>query len=793
MKTKRRIKITDKEIIQRIKDDFYLDDINLSAIKKNRQKWHKLYYGTPANNDSATKSQQESGLANWKTTLPLTAMAANYFINRICLSLFKEPKVTMLPTEKNDVEQAMKRTEWLNWNINNHIKDFEIFINDVVATSVYEGQAFPSCIWIRDEKTNRTVYGPYPYKNNMTGETVTAEYLVNKIFDFINNKEIQLISIDQIDDDYVKVTFRQLNSRHIQDPWEIKVAYAEFILDEYTETVTAIVEEPEIVYQGPKLNNENLDFLFFPEDVKSLRQEDCDHVIVKYDLTLGQLKSYWNQGIYEMINDDWMEIEKNADDYTMEGRQSDGMSAEKKNKLEIDDQHRSISNIVHLADCYYSLDVNNDGIEEEMLFTVVLKSGSDPKDPILLIRNKFLSEEIMTGERPVQIIQFQRRPGSIMGLGICEKLQNLQETIDTIWTQMLENGDLIMKPWGFYGASVGGIFDKRDKLKIEKGVFLPVEDTSQLLIPNFQNNLQTGAQFVQMGYSMWERHSGINDQVMGRQGGVKTATATVRLLGEAMQNMALNHRIIANGIKKIYMSIYQLYRAYMPPSMTYRIVGPDGEFLFKEITKEELVMHPDIDVNIDIENTNKAMQREIEMMLYRATTVNPMLIQLGLKGKREIYNDTKRLYEMFDKKDIAQRLKEPSEEESWIDPMDENYIMLCQGQQVKPKMGEDHLSHISSHQMAAQMPPPGTNQQNLPLLAMHIQQHQQMEQQLQMLMQAAKVQQNEFNSIEGEGGVNFFANPQQALGQGSMTSASGRTGQGMGDMTMNMGRPEAGI
>lgn len=788
MKTTRRIFIKDEDIIRRVERDMKLDRENTQTLREKLKDWHKMYMGEPEIPLVSSKDQADDSGTQFNVSVPITAMAVNTFHPRIVMAMLQQKDfVVFSPTEVNDVEKVKKLNLWFPWVLFNHVKGFFDWTDKGAQIAAIEGQWFNSVNWIRQERTVRSPYGPYPTMNQQTGMGVTAEDIIYQIFGFEAKPDKVLIDIEAKEEDYYKVTYKTRVPAHPTPFWREDTAFVDLFLDEETQEITALVEEKRVIYQGPKLECENIDYLYFPEDVKSLQPGDCPHVIVKYDLPLSEVRSLREQRKLKFSNETWEDIVAFADSQTTEAKQTGEMATQKMESLGIDAQRRSEDEIVHLADCYYSWDANKDQMCEEMIFTVAYRDSAQVETPYAVLRKCYLDEEILTGDRPTDVVPFDIRPYSLFGRGLCEKNKGIQEVFDDLINQMLNVTDLTMFPWGFYQQSVGGVMKQQQKIKLKRGQWLPVEDVNGLFVPNFQNNIAGGAQLAQMFWSMHERNTAMNDQMLGRQGAAKTATATVRLLGEAMQQMALPYRRFAEGIKRRLLAIYQLYRVYMPPEMQYRIMGPDGEWQFHAVTRDELVMHPDINVNLDIESTNKVFQREIYGMLLQAITLNPVLLQMGIVDQGTAYTAAKNYVQAFvpNEKDY---IREPPNAEQMIPPEQEN-AMFAQGGISHPKQGEDHQTHIMTHMMFAQNPPPELMmvRERFQALQLHIQEHQQMWQQMQMLMQAAMAQ-NPMQNLLGEGGGEFTAQAKPNMIQGDITAASGRGLQGMGGTQM-MGGP----
>jgi hypothetical protein len=775
MKIRRRWKITDEEILQMVYEDIESDNAATSDYRVNRVKYFKMLMGQPEapeiDTDRAADVSEETG-AEFNTTLPLITLAINHIHPRIIDSIFNQSEKNFVRfsfTEKHDAETVRKCEEFLSYLLFNEVKDFFHFVDEGALIFLYEDQWISSKMWTSEYAVKRSQYGPFP--ELIDGVPLTIDDILSKIM----GDERRLIMYTQKDEDYYEVVYEQ-HHNNIENPISTEKAYIDLFVDEFTRSVYAMVEEKVLTYEGVKCKNENLDYMFFPPDSGSLQAPDCAHVIVKYDKTLSQLRHMLDNNKLDITGEDFKLIEERyASDYSKESLATDGVTAENMTELGIDLYSNENRRLVHLADCYYSYDVNDDGYDEECLFTCVFDSDDTTQErPFMVIRKKFLDEEICTGIRPFDLTRFDLRPYSVFGRSLCDRLKPIQETSDDIWNQILNLGDLALNPFGFFDQTVGGPFKEGGKIKAKRGMFFPVENSKGIYIPQFPANIGVGAQQLQMLYSMFERLSSINDQVMGRQGGTKTATATVRLLGESMQNLSINYRRFAEGLKKITYNIYQLYRIYMPYRKKYRILGPDGKYVSCEITKEELIEHPDISLNIDLETTNKVFRREVYQMLFQSIAMNPILLQMGIVTKRNVYDAAKNFIEALDPKGADAWLTEPPDEPKSIPPEEENYLFM-QGGTSMPKTREDHMTHIASHtmfrqsQMASAMP-----FDRLSSIDQHIKQHQQM--MFEMQQMAAMAQQYVGNQqgvgMEQPSGM-FFQGPNAEI-TGDLTSAAGR-------------------
>jgi len=224
------------------------------------------------------------------------------------------------------------------------------------------------------------------------------------------------------------------------------------------------------------------------------------------------------------------------------------------------------------------------------------------------------------------------------------------------------------------------------------------------------------------------------------------------------------------------LNIWQLYRAYMPPEMTYRIMGTDGQYKFKSITREELIYHPDISLNLDIESVSKQYKQEAYRFLQQAV-VNEFNVQAGIVTKDNAYEITKLILEAFDQKNIDLWITKPATT-GMLSPVEENARMM-QGEILMPHPQDNDMEHLQIHMPLIENSPPGVPFDRISIIATHTQRHQQQGQQKQQMAQSANI----FQQQEAGGPMGGGMGGSEPQLENPLTSAHGRAIQGMGDKT----------
>jgi len=296
-------------------------------------------------------------------------------------------------------------------------------------------------------------------------------------------------------------------------------------------------------------------------------------------------------------------------------------------------------------------------------------------------------------------------------------------------------------------------------------------------------NFPVGFEILKILFDLFNKESTASDQTQGSQGGVKTATATMKLLQESYANMSLNIERIVQWVKEVDTQIWQMYLAYMPESMKYRVNGPGNEWMFEEVSVDDLLLNPDISLEIDVAEISKEYLQEVAKEVFAQIANNPVMIQLGLVTPQKIFNAAKNLLQNYGLKDYQNYVVEPPNLES-IPPDKENY-MIVQGENVAPRPADMDMDHIPVHMGFLQDPeeikkiPPDRFDLVRQMVSDHITRHQVQLQikavQQQMAIQQAAIMAQQANVKDSEGkkpdqgkviGNNVPGNESQFMGVG---------------------------
>lgn len=775
MKKKFDFKLDEDKFIKQVEEDISNDVKDTQTYRSNRKQWIQIAQNEPVDINEETDTSESK--QEYKISLPITATIIDQLHSRQVSAIYRDkPIIRMAPTDRYDIEKINASQDFVNYRLINCTPYFHRIFDENALITLTEGQSFVFQTWVREERKVCHKYQypatrliPDPMSGQILPQPTTIEQIINELFNIEGEKRIVFdTEIEEIGEDRYRV-FYQI--KRGPDDWSDHEAIIDFSLDDNYEdplkhTIYAKVISTEIVFEGVKMENVNLDFLYFPKDIKSLQPPDCPHLVIKSEETISEIRYKMKIGEYNLLNNKKLKkIESHLTDYkNITENKSDSETIEIIEDIEGTNKQIFPDEIVTKYICYYSYDVDGDGIKEEIQIILF-------PDSKIIAKACYLEEVFKHGKRPIRHISYDIRPYSIFGKGVPENLHSLQELYDDIYKLMLNYGAVIALPFFFYEAA-GNLEGEVYKLRAGEGY--PVSGVDNIRFPSFTNNLPITFAELQQTYNHIERRGKVSEPLYGRQAQARqTATATLKLLGEAMEGMQINFNRFKQGWGEIFKDFYLLHMAYMPDQMKYRIFDPmSKKYDFKTISRRDLIEMPDINFDIHLEHLSDVFQREMWTQLFQITA-NPLTIQMGLVQPPQIANLLERIYEAFKIEDIDNFIVRPKTMESPKDPLEEN-IRMDQGEIVNVSPMDNDQQHLQIHNAHlinnASFIAPEYKANYNEHIVIHIQAMQQKQQMMQYAQAAAMMGQTGQGLI-GQGSGGFAAKPEtrspmQALGQG---------------------------
>jgi hypothetical protein len=319
-----------------------------------------------------------------------------------------------------------------------------------------------------------------------------------------------------------------------------------------------------------------------------------------------------------------------------------------------------------ILECYCKLDENDDGLDENLIIWVHVKSKK-------VLRATYLNRVLEGGETPYFKIDFLKKRGHPYGMGIPEILYSLQKEVDAMHNIRIDFGILSTMPFGFYRAHSGL---NPQTIDLEPGKLIPVNDPqNDVYFPQLGNRtfFSDGEEASIMAYI--ERLTSISDINLGRiggQGAARTATGVSAIVSENNANLDIYIKRMQRGWKKFLRLLFQNLQRRMPKEMWIRITGDDGKMYPFRIRRSDICYNYDFDLDANSINSNKSVTREIAQQRLNLC-LNPLLIQTGVVNPANIYEAAKEWLISMEVKDYARFITKPTDQDVFLTPEQEAY------------------------------------------------------------------------------------------------------------------------
>lgn len=308
-----------------------------------------------------------------------------------------------------------------------------------------------------------------------------------------------------------------------------------------------------------------------------------------------------------------------------------------------------------IEEVYCRYDIDNDGIDEELVVWREKASG-------LILRLTYLERACPGALRPYTIKKFIDRPGSPFGIGMAELMYGISNGIDYIANQRLDYGTLQNLPFGFVRSTSG---TKPKEMRLAPGVLYPVDDPqTDVFFPRLNGGTAYGFQEEQNFKDYGDKVSGLSGFNLGSttsQGPTRTATGTAALVAETNANLDIYIKRFQRGYKRNLKILDMQIQQLLPLGTIIRVSGMDGkEILTQFENRKAIQFNSDFELTANSVNSNKAVERDTAQMLLQILQ-NPLNLQGGLVTPQNLYNANKRVLQAFEIRDIDAYITKPAD------------------------------------------------------------------------------------------------------------------------------------
>jgi hypothetical protein len=312
-----------------------------------------------------------------------------------------------------------------------------------------------------------------------------------------------------------------------------------------------------------------------------------------------------------------------------------------------------------LWECWFKFDVDGDGDEDDIVCVYHRAS------------NQILSaiyNPIFYNYRPYVAFKGWPIAYTFDGQGICERLESINQEVDTIHNQRLDRMHLLNMPIGFYRSGVG-----IEDFKLTPGLFKPVDVDPQTVfyvvpMPDiYPSTEREEARLVEYA----DRDAGVTPAAMGVSTAERpVAKDTAVLAEEANKKFSWWTDNSRFGLSE---TCYKLLEAFAQYHPTYEYVDEGGQQQSVPMPRGNIRDYINLDLQISTEIMNMETRREVELMKFQLvksysdstmalaqalTTPNvPSEFKKYIIASFDVWNRLMRgVLENFDEKDPAKQI-----------------------------------------------------------------------------------------------------------------------------------------
>lgn len=352
-------------------------------------------------------------------------------------------------------------------------------------------------------------------------------------------------------------------------------------------------------------------------------------ILVDRNVTVDEVARLQRRGIYDLMKAEDVEALRGVGRPPDEEGHADQKAAiAGKSTSETDpppsaESHKTVTRLT----CFDTFDIDGDGIDEDVIFTVLMEPS--PR----LVKAAILTEmyPVDPPRRPVFSEDFLPE-----GVSLVELLESTHDAIKQQLDMTVDVGALTGVPWGVYRAT-GGL--KPEVMRIEPGALVPVQDVQRdVAFPQMPNSqIGVGINLIGVLSQMQERTSMQGEMQFGRvpQGKASALRTSSGMQSIMMQGEARPERILGRFFTllcDLHGFQHDLNRRLLKPGKVVMMVGPpkpNSEMYMTVASRADLGGRYQFDFQANVFNTSRqALQQSLGALM--GVYLTPLALQLGI-------------------------------------------------------------------------------------------------------------------------------------------------------------------
>ena len=584
--------------------------------------------------------------------------------------LGEDPPVLLKATEAADEERQERAEAFLNWQVQTQM-DLAPKVAESAHRYLLPGTVYSKTRWRLDERRVQAI------------RVFPPETPLDVILDAVLDQDVPLKTEEVKGGAFPSWTITVRTPQH-------RERKARVTLHILPDEIQVLVDRIEVIYEGPDVEFPAAEDIIEPTNAGSDPQQ-FPWIMQRLWLDESRLRQKVRQGrFYEDAVELLIRGEAPGGDTTqfdaagVRSTRAQVEGVEEFGESSVRGQEYAV------LECYYRYDLDEDGLDEELVFWVCQERGE------LLLGWDYLDNLYATGRRPFRKGCYFPLPGRSKGLSFPQIVQPIQDEMNTIHNQRVDNGT-VRNTVSFFYPKNWTLSPQQERVRPGDGV--AVDDPQRIVFAQWNGGDAFGQNEEALLMQMFERLTGITDLSLGRQpnrvGATRTATGVSSLLSEA----GLRFKTAMSGFQRFWRDIFSdilaLDQQYLPDGLEFRVTGKFPEVI-KLATRADIAGRFDLRVAATSDTFNRQQLRDdatakLQMLL------NPIVLQLGLVGKKGLYRGVRRWLQAYGESD-PDLVLEPLQDPVVRTPEQEHAMWSNGDYSAEPTMAENLAQHLDAHQ-----------------------------------------------------------------------------------------------
>ena len=296
---------------------------------------------------------------------------------------------------------------------------------------------------------------------------------------------------------------------------------------------------------------------------------------------------------------------------------------------------------------------------------------------------------------------FVRKPGKVRGKSLIGVIADVSNAINNVFNQKSDFQFVSNCAFGFHRVTEEGY--TKQAYDLEPGVSYPTGDDNpkdSVYFPNLSRSSAWAYEDIKLLFEVLERATGAAAYFMSNERGVSGTATRDKLINEKSETrFGLWVKRLQSDICEALTMFMNMYQDWSPPDLGSRVLGKEGDKIFKNLSIKTLRGNYDVRMSPDITSGSKAFEKEVMLWGYENLMMSPFMNpQVNPKGAYHLAEDTAKKVMGID--NVERYLgQEPPDMPGQSDNLDDEWNRFRQGDVFEPPEGPTQMAmqHLVGH------------------------------------------------------------------------------------------------